>query len=198
MSVLFLLSSLFVGSAFADEEDDFFAVTPAEETRGANAGVPGSEAFDDEEDFVIAVTPPPAPKAAPPPVESKASEPATGMPVNMAGASLLADNWAPSIVLTTGTAVVVELPVLYATSRRDFTGSAYWIVAEVHADGKKVAESRTSVTADTIAEQGPSIQFFRMFAPVPARSGVLEVKVFKNAGKNELLFTRSVKYALGD
>ena len=197
MSVLLLLSNLFVNAAFADEEDDFFIETKSDEVMGANAGVPDADAFDDDDDddLVIAVTPPPAPKVAPTPV---ASEPANGLPVNMVGASPLADNWAPSIVLTTADAVVVELPVLYATSQRDFAGNTYWIVAEVHVDGKKVAESRTSVTADAIADKGPSIQFFRMFTPVSARSGVLEVKVFKNAGKNELLFTRSVKYALGD
>ncbi len=213
MTFLLLLSALVAPSAFADDtlaaasaaavaddDDEFFTDTSSADTKGANAGMPDSASFNDDDELVIAVTPPPVAKVTvlPPSERDLGSTPAsTAMPVNTAGAKLLTDNWAPTIVVADKDAVVIEMPVLYANSKKDFDGVAYWLIAEVYADGKKVAESRTNVTRDSVADKGPSIQFFRMFAPVSAPSGVLEVKVFKNAGKNELLFTRSVKYAVG-
>jgi hypothetical protein len=76
---------------------------------------------------------------------------------------------------------------------------AYWLVAEAFADGKKVAESRIQVTRDAIADKGPSVQFFRIFTPVPAASGVIVVNIGKApslAAKPALLYTRSVNYKL--
>lgn len=125
--------------------------------------------------------------------------PNTKMPIDTVGKAVLGDNWAPMVVVTDQDAVVVEIPVLYSRSRAEFDGVAYWLVAEAYADGKKVSESRMQVTRDAIADKGPSIQFFRMFAPVPAASGVIEVKVGKaasSAAKPSPLFTRSVQYKL--
>jgi len=205
MTTLLFLAAL----AVADEEDDFFKEPDPSEKKGANADVPDSEAFhDDEEDFDIPTTPKADAVVRVDPerdlggFDAAAKGPGGGtkLPVDVTGAKPLADNWSPSVVFTDADAVVVELPVLYAKSRSEFDGVAYWLVAEVYADGKKVAESRASVTRDAIADKGPSVHFFRMFAPVPSGAGVLEVKIGKAAsgtGKPELLFTRSAKYALG-
>lgn len=125
--------------------------------------------------------------------------PNTKMPIDTVGKSVLGDNWAPMVVVTDQDAVVVEIPVLYARSRAEFDGVAYWLVAEAYSDGKKVSEARMQVTRDAIADKGPSIQFFRMFAPVPGATGVIEVKVGKaasSAAKPSPLFTRSVQYKL--
>ena len=65
---------------------------------------------------------------------------------------------------------------------------------------EEVLDRFGSPKREAIADKGPSVQFFRMFAPVPGASGVLEVKVSKlgNAAtaKPDLLFTRSVSYKL--
>jgi hypothetical protein len=189
-----------------DEDDEFFKETKPSDQKGANAGVPDSSSFNEDDDIDI----PTAPLT---PVKVEAERDlsgfdgalstlgnATRMPVDVTGAKPLADNWSPTIAYTDVASVVVELPVLYAKGKSEFDGVAYWLVAEVYADGKKVAESRVSVTRDAIAEKGPSVHFFRLFSPVPGATGVLEVKVGKatsGAGKPELLFTRSVKYAVG-
>lgn len=213
MSLFFLLSLM--GTAFAeesaagpavsvaDDEDDFFTTPPPNAERGANAGVPSSDAFKEEESFDIPVTLSEEQLAAEAKLKAaiaaeRAAEKvtSTAMPVNTAGAKPLTDNWAPSVSVSDRDAVVVDMPVLYAMSKKDFDGTAYWLVAEVFADGKKVAEGRTNVTKEAVADKGPSVQFFRLFAPVGAAAGVLEVKVSRTpqGGKSELLFTRSVKY----
>ena len=207
MRTLLLLLPLFAAPAFAadpavavaDDDDDFFTEKPAEE-KGANAGVPTGDAFGDEEGFEIPKAPPPEAKVVVKDPERDLGAPggSTAMPVNTAGAKLLSDNWAPTVVVADQDVVVVEMPVLYGTSKKDFDGTAYWLIAEVYADGKKVAESRANITRDALGDKGPSVQFFRLTAPVAAASGVLEVKVSKSpqGGKNELLFTRSVKYTV--
>lgn len=180
----------------ADDDDDFFSEKKPENL-GANAGMPDGNSFKDDDELNIPQAPPPEAKViVKPPPEA---EPGGGMPLLTADQKPLNDNWAPAIVITQKDAVVIEMPVLYGLNKKEFDGVAFWLVAEVWADGKKVAESRTNVTRDSIADKGPSIQFFRMFTPVAAPSGVLEVKVSKvvSTGKPELLFTRSVKYALG-
>lgn len=213
MSLIFLLSLVQTAIAeetdspaavsAADDEDDFFTTPPPNAERGANAGVPNSDAFKEEDGFEIPITlseeqlAAEAKVAAAVAAQREAEKAAsTAMPVNTAGAKPLADNWAPSVVVSDRDAVVVDMPVLYALTKKDFDGTAYWLVAEVFADGKKVAEARTNVTKDAVADKGPSVQFFRLFAPVGASAGVLEVKVSRTpqGGKSELLFTRSVKY----
>jgi hypothetical protein len=211
MSLIFLLSLMQTALAeevapvlaVAEDEDDFFSTPAPTEQRGANAGVPNSDAFKEEEGFDIPITKSEEELAAEAKLKAavaaeREAEKAksTAMPVKLDGATVLADNWAPVIVVADRAAVVVEMPVLYAASKKDFDGKAYWLVAEVFADGKKVAESRANVTAEAVATTGPSVHFFRLFAPVGAASGVLEVKVSKApaSGKSELLFTRSVKY----
>lgn len=185
--------------AVVDDDDDFFTEKPAED-KGANAGVPTGEAFGEEEGFDIPKAPPPEAKVTvkDPEKELGSAAGSTAMPVNTAGAKILSDNWAPSIVVADKDLVVVDMPVLYATSKKDFDGTTYWLVAEVYADGKKVAESRVQVTRDAVADKAPSVQFFRLTTPVAAATGVLEVKVSKTpqGGKSELLFTRSVKYTV--
>lgn len=175
----------------ADDDDDLFQDTPA-----AGGSVPNSSSFKDDEDIDI-------PMAKPPPEERNLNmqtlSQTTKMPLNLDDKVPLADNWPPQIVYTDKDAVVVEIPVLYARSRAEFDGIAYWLVAEVYADGKKVAESRMLVNRDAIAEKGPSIQFFRMFAPVSGTTGTLEIKVGKaasGAAKPTELFAKTLPFKL--
>ena len=209
MTVL-ILASLVSFSARAQDvpavadDDDAALFSDKPTSAGANAGVPDTKAFEDEDDIDIA-------QSAPVKVDEEKNLDAfadpklsmggpSNMPVNVSGATPLADNWAPKIVIVDQDAVVVEMPVFYGRSRSEFGGVAYWLVAEVYADGKKVGESRAQVTRDALADKGPSVQFFRIFAPVPAKAGVLEIKVGKaasGAAKPDLLFTRSVQYKLG-
>lgn len=198
-----------VVAAVADDDDEFFKKSDPKDEKGANAGVPDSESFhDDEDDFDIPTTPKADAVAKVDPERdlggfdgaAKVLGSSSKMPIDVTGAKPLGDNWAPVVAFTDTDSVVIDLPVLYAKSKAEFDGVTYWLVAEVYADGKKVSESRVSVTRDSIADKGPSVHFFRLFAPVPAGAGVLEVKVGKagtGAGKPELLFTRSAKYTLG-
>lgn len=217
-AAMLLLLALGSGSAFAadapaevetdalaaDDDDDLFKETG--ETKGNNADVPDATSFRDEDDMDIPTFTSPSKQAADKEKDLSAFvDPrstvgsSTKMPLDVVGKDVLGDNWSPQVVVADGDAVVIEIPVLYARNRGEFDGVAYWLVAESFADGKKVAESRIQITRDAIADKGPSVQFFRMFTPVPAASGVIVVNVSKAtsaASKPTLLFTRSVAYKL--
>ncbi len=192
-TLLFLAALLFAPPALADDtsDDDLFSA-PAK--KGPDSvDVKG---FSDTDDIdmptftaVAAVKPKPA--------ETKPAGPGK-LPVDVSGKEILADNFAPTVAFTATDAVVVDIPVYYAKSRKEFDGTTYWLVAEVLADGKKVAEGRAMVSADAVAATGPSVQFFRLFAPVGAPSGVLEIAVSKVVGtaKPALLFKRTVQYKI--
>jgi len=191
------------GPFVADEEDDLFK---EDDKKGKNSDIPDAGSFNDADDDMdiptFTTAKPEADKekdlsAFVDPRSSVGSS--TKMPLDVVGKDVLGDNWGPQIVISDADAVVVEIPVLFARDRAAFDGVAYWLVAETYADGKKVAESRMQVTRDAIADKGPSIQFFRLFTPVAAAAGVIEVKVGKassSAAKPTLLFTRSVGYKL--
>lgn len=176
----------------AGEDDDFFKT----DDKPKPPDVPDASAFNTDEDIQIAApikVEPPAPK----PVAVPTGPGKMGLDFN--GKTPLADNWGPSVVFTTADSVVVEIPVLYAVNGAGFDGNAYWLIGEVYADGKKIGEQRVQVMKETVSAKGPSVEFYRFFAPVSGASGVLEVKVSKLASgstKPTLLFTRSVSYAL--
>jgi hypothetical protein len=196
--LLLLAAFVYSAPASAGEDDDLFkdnAPKKSEEVDASN--------FADEDDLgmpTFSATPKPDPKLSAYADPRAVPTPNTKMPLDVVGKTVLGDNWAPSVVIADKDAVVVEIPVLYARARAEFDGVAYWLVSETFSDGKKVAESRMLVTRESIADKGPSVQFFRMFAPVPAATGVLEVKVSKlattAAAAPQLLFTRSVSYKL--
>jgi hypothetical protein len=191
------------GAGMTEDDDDFFSTGGSTTEKGANAGVPDTDVFGEENSLDIPITLTEEElaaeaklKAAMEAERAAAARKSTAMPVDTSNATPLADNWAPTVVVSDRDAVVVDMPVLYALTKQDFEGSAYWLVAEVYVDGKKVAEGRASVTREAVADKGPSVQFFRLFAPVVGASGVLEVKVSRapQSGKATLLFTRSVAY----
>ncbi|MES2639202.1 MAG: hypothetical protein V4850_06950 [Myxococcota bacterium] len=189
--------------AAEEEDDDLFKDDG--ESKGNNADIPNATSFKDEDDLDI-----PTFSAQTKAVDKEKDLSAyvdpratvgsnTTMPLDVVGKDLLGDNWGPQVVVADKDAVVVELPVLYARNRGEFDGVAYWLVAEAYADGKKVAQSRIEITRDAIADKGPSVQFFRLFTPVPATAGVIVVNVSKAtsaSAKPTLLFTRSVNYKL--
>lgn len=194
-----LLLSATLAYAADDDDDALFQDTPKPATNAAPAAATFKQ--DEEDDLPSFVTTPPPKK------DDVESDPGsmrtliqtTKMPLAVSGKEVLADNWPASVVFTDADAVVVEIPVLYGRSRAEFDGVTYFLVAEVYADGKKVSESRIMVNRDAIADKGPSIQFFRMFAPVSGSSGMLEVKVGKAtsaSAKPTPLFVRSVNYKL--
>ena len=205
-SLLLALPALLVTAASptvfaADEDDDDELFQEKSTPTGTNAGVPNSNTFDDEDDddmpsFVSSTKA----KEDERNVGSVAAiQQTTKMPLDVTGKEVLADNWSPSIAFTDTAAVVVDIPVLFARSKEDFDGVAYWLVAEVYADGKKVSESRVFINSDAIAAKGPSVQFFRLFTPVAGSSGTLEVRIGKAssaAAKPTALFVRSVNFKL--
>ena len=140
--------------------------------------------------------PPPEPTA---PATGSASSLPPGIQLDVVGKSPLGDNYEPAIVAYDRDSVVVELPVLLGRSRADFDGIAYCIVAEVFADGSKVAEARQQVTSASLAEFGPSFAFIKLLAPVTAKSGRLEVRLSKASNMSAQptqLFARTVAYQL--
>ncbi|MFZ5480269.1 MAG: hypothetical protein ACOZNI_26125 [Myxococcota bacterium] len=197
----FVLAALFLSAPAraGDDDDDLFKDNTAKRPDEVDAS-----SFSEDDDLGIptfSATPKPDPeKDLSAYVDPRAATGSnTKMPLDVVGKAVLGDNWAPAVVIADKDAVVIEIPVLYARSRAEFDGVPYWLVAEAYADGKKVAESRMMVTRESIADKGPSVQFFRVFSPVPAASGVLEIKVGKaatGADKPSLLFTRSVSYKI--
>ena len=142
--------------------------------------------------------PKPEPAAKPAPTGSAAAVPAA-VQLDVVGKTPLTDNYPAQIVAIDRDSVVVELPVLLGRSRADFNGSTYCLVAEVYADGQKVAETRLEVTAASLAEFGPSFAFVKLLAPVTAKTGELEVRVGKAGAmtaKPAPLFSRKVAYHL--
>jgi hypothetical protein len=184
------------GAVVADDDEDLFK--DESEKKGNNGDIPDAASFKDEDDMDIPTFE--APVKVVEKVKAAPAAPANvGMPADIAGKEVLADNWGPQVVVADKDAVVVEMPVLYARNRAGFDGVAYWLVAEAFADGKRVAQSRVEITTDAVADKGPSIQFFRLFTPVPSAAGVIVVNVSKAASataKPTLLFTRSVNYKL--
>jgi hypothetical protein len=184
------------GALLADDDDDLFTSAPP---KGNNSGVPDASAFNNDDDEITIAAPikvEPKPVAPPPP-----KGPPSRLPLDLNGKTVLADNWAPQVVATDVDSVVVEVPVLYASNGTGFDGTAYWLVAEVLQDGKKVAESRTMVAKEMVSTKGASVEFFKLFAPVAGASGVLEIRVSKlptaAGAKPSLLFARTVNFALG-
>lgn len=183
----------------ADDDSELFQ--EKEQPKSANTGVPNANTFKDDDDIDI-----PAYTATPPPEKDErnlanigAVGQTTKMPIEVSGLSALADNYEAKIAYVDTNSVVIDLPVLYAQNRDSFDGIAFWLVAEVYADGKKVGESRVFINSDAIAVKGPSIQFFRLFAPVAATSGALEVRVGKassSAAKPTALFSKTLNYKL--
>ena len=194
-----LAGSLFVSPAWADDavaadEDDFFKT----DDKPKPPDVPDASAFNSGDDDAISIA---APIKVEPPAAKVVAAPVgpSRLGLDLNGKSPLTDNWGPTVVFTTADAVVVELPVLYANNGTGFDGNAYWLVAEVYADGKKLGEQRVQVMKETVSAKGASVQFFRFFTPVAESTGVLEIKVAKLAAgssKASLLFTRSVSYSL--
>lgn len=198
LASLVLVGPLLIGPALAndalvDDDDDLFSTSST--PRGTNADVPDASAFLDAGDDIDIAAPikiePPKPVEAP-------KGPSTRLPIDLNGKTVLADNWAPTLVATDADSVLLEVPVLYAVNGTGFDGAAYWLVAEVFQDGQKITESRTQVSKESVSAKGASVQFFRLFTPVKAGTGVVEVRVSKLGANNKssLLFVRTVNYTL--
>ncbi len=158
---------------------------PEEDPLGELEGIPEEEP-----------EPTPAPSSS---STGSASAVPAGIQLDVVGKVPLSDNYEPKIVAYDRDSVVVELPVLLGRSRADFDGISYCVVAEVFADGNKVAEARQQVTSASLAEFGPSFAFIKMLAPVTAKSGKLEIRLSKASkmeGQATQLFSRSVPYQL--
>jgi hypothetical protein len=191
-----VLASLLALSAHAsDDDDDLFTAPPPAETKKKDDV--DAKSFEDKTDIEIAPTATIEAKTAI--AEQAFVEGTSKLPFAMKGKVALGDNYEPQIVFTDKSAVVIELPVIYATDRTLFDGMAFWVVAEAWTNGKKVAEQRVQVTRDSVASGAPSIHFFRMFTPVDTKEGDLELRVGKAdspAKKSTNLFTRTVHYKL--
>jgi len=118
--------------------------------------------------------------------------------LEVAGKSILADNYPLSVIAVDRDAVVIELPVLVAKSRIGLEG-AFQLQADVYAGDIKVAQVRQTVEKASLAEFGPSFVFLKVLAPVIEREGQIKI-VVKKAGADGRgateLFSRTTPYAL--
>ena len=206
-----LLSLLLAAPSFAqdEDEDEFDFLLEGDKAAAAKAAAKikaDDFALDEEEDFGDWEEAPTPEERSPDAGDVKRrSAPSVGqgasaMPYSVVGKDPLADNYEPAVVFVDRDAMVIELPVLVARNPGDYAGRSYWLVAEIYADGMKVAESRQQVSKTSIATAGPTLAFIKMLAPVPAATGTLEVRVGQStsaAGAAEPLFTRLVSYQLG-
>ncbi len=193
----------------ADDDDEILNGSSSTKKKGANSDVPDASSFKDEDDVVIPTLKP----VGPGPVDkseenldgySNASAVMAGkaskLPIETAGREPLVDNYPARILYVDNESVVVEMPVLYARTRAEFDGIAFWLVAEAYADGKRTSESRMYVSRDGIANLTPSVHFFQLSVPVTGSSGKIEVRVGKaasGAARATPLFTRTVDFKLG-
>jgi hypothetical protein len=118
--------------------------------------------------------------------------------LDVAGKVPLADNYALSVVAVDRDAVVIELPVLIASSRTSIT-TGFQLIGEVYVAGTKVGEVRQVVMPASLAEFGPSFAFLKVSAPVAEKAGEIKVVVKQAAidgsGAKDL-FTRVTPYSL--
>jgi hypothetical protein len=197
-ALLFSLAPAFAqdGLVSTDEEFDFLREGDENAELLAREGSVGGEDFDlydaeedDFGDFQLAV------ERAPEPAQRAAS--GRALPYAVAGKSPMVGNYEASVVHVDRDSVVVELPVLIGRSPADLQGS-FWLIGEIHVDGMKVSESRQLITGASLAQAGPTVAFVKLQAPVPAASGDVELRVFKQAegGSAEALFSKTVGYSL--
>jgi|GEM_PF-1738531 len=124
-------------------------------------------------------------------------DPAQPLPYSVVGKKPLGNNYGATLIFTDRDSVVAELPVLVARNPADFKAD-YWVIGELHVNGKKVAESRQWVTGASLAQAGPTVAFLKMLAPVQAKQGEIEFKVFKSVDgeAKEALFSNTLPYHL--
>jgi len=118
--------------------------------------------------------------------------------LDVAGKSPLADNYALNVVAIDRDAVVVELPVLVASSRASVT-TGFQLIGEVYVGTTKVGEVRQVVMPTSLAEFGPSFAFLKVSAPVVEKAGEVKIVVKEAAMDGSAakeLFTRVTPYQL--
>lgn len=192
--MLLLVLSLALPVLAQDDDDDLDFLEEGERNAAALAGQQAPKAddfsaFDAEDedfgDFQLKVEqkpapPPKPPEAAPPPVAAKP------------GQAPLADNFAPTVRKAASGAMVVELPVLLAAEGAP-PPQRGWLVVEVIADGRKVAEQRQPLPTTA----GPHFAYVKVQVPVTAASGAMELKVGvagDATGAPKALFSRAATY----
>lgn len=171
---------------------------PADARRAAAAPVGGLNDFDEDPPDDLGRPAPrkpeaakPAPRAAPPAGPAR-------LTLKTAGKEPLSGAYGLSVVALDVDAVVVEIPVLVAASGAGYAGGEFMVVAEFLLGGKKVGESRHLVSADTIADLGPTVLWVKQHVPVSDPSGRIEVKVSRVDAEDppSALFTQRVDYKL--
>ena len=122
-------------------------------------------------DFEEAVEPEPV-------VATMAVAPAGPGPVRLgvAGKSPMAGNYALSVVNVDRDAIVIELPVLVASSRVMLEES-FLLIGEVSVGGTPITEMRQVIAPASAAEFGPTFAFLKAQVPVVEQSGKVEVSV---------------------
>lgn len=151
---------------------------------------------DSDDDLVIDLIDPE------PPARKQASSPAPKGPgpinLEVAGREPLADNYPLQVVAVDRDAVVVELPVLVASSSNTVE-EGFLLIAEVFSDDERVSRIEQRIEPNSLATFGPSFSFFRVMAPVSDKEGQVTIKVSKTdlEGQNATeLFSRATPYAL--
>jgi len=187
-----------LGGGFGDPGDDFGDDPPGDLGPTTAAPVGGFDDFDeDPPDSFDRPVPAPKPAAAPAPKAAAPAGPAR-LSLKVKGKDPLSGAFDASVVAIDVDAVVVELPVLVATSGTGFRGGDFTLVAEVMLGGRKVGESRHVVSAAGITDLGPTVVWVKQHVPVTDPKGEIEVRVARIDAEDppSPLFTKTVAYRL--
>jgi hypothetical protein len=187
------------GGDFGGDFGDDFGEDPPEDNRQAAVAPTGDFDDFDEDPPDEFERPAPRKKAAPkPPPKKVAPSGPARLTLKTSGKEPLTGAYTASVVALDVDAVIVELPVLIATSGGSYDGGEFMVVSEFMLGDKKVGESRHLVSAATIADLGPTVVWVKQHVPVTDPSGSIEVNVSRVDAEDppSPLFTKTVDYRL--
>lgn len=187
-----------LGGGLGDPEDDFGDDPPGDLGPSTTAPGGGFDDFDeDPPDSFDRPAPAPKPAAAPAPAPAAPTGPAR-LSLKVSGKEPLSGAFDASVVAIDVDAVVVELPVLVATSGTGFRGGDFTLIAEVMLGERKVGESRHIVSTAGITDLGPTVVWVKQHVPVTDPKGEIELRISRIDAEDppSPLFTKTVSYRL--
>ena len=179
------------------DPDEFGEDPPDEPRRAAVVPTGGFDDLGEDPPDDLDRPAPPKRAAAKPPPKAAPAGPAR-LTLKTSGKEPLTGAYAAAVVGLDVDAVIVELPVLVASSGGSFSGGEFMVVSEFMLGDKKVGESRHLVNRATIADLGPTVLWVKQHVPVTDPSGSIEVIVSRVDAEDppSPLFTKQVDYRL--
>jgi len=132
------------------------------------------------------------------PASAAPAGPTRGLGLKLEDVAPLSDAFDLTVVTRDIDAVVVELPVLVATSATSHKDAEFWLIVEARIGEQKVGEQRTWISAQTVADLGPTVVWSKLHIPVVEESGEVRLTVsrMESEGEPVLLYERRGAYSL--